>query len=328
MLISSVLSPGVFEAKNFSDPAYHLHVEIMLQGIRTNGVVIVDSTKKLYDLLCDKVEELVNVPRGENAHILFEELLKLNNDDKIVRFVQCRPAFGEGWTEEEMVAALVTQCRPDAVVISSDEDVSKLTLTARASSVVLTSNYIQSGIERQRRHYSEAHLPPLDTLPPEVFDKTIVQATKFSKQLRFYDAMIGKGTGTKRFRDGIRRILKLWRDGSHFGREKLSAEIYTVVDKSQYRIKTPSEAFYIVKKELVQRLQDELDIPIMFFFKQDDARISHSRMLQTESICINFDQGFDIFKPDGTFRRMVVNLYPAGEAHLSEYRRLPDFSLT
>ncbi|WP_145095886.1 hypothetical protein [Rosistilla carotiformis] len=318
----------MFDSEHFSDSAYHLNVEILLMGIATNGIVLVDADKKLYDQLCDKVEALAGTGKGKKTHILFEELLKQKRERKIVRFVTCRPKFENGRSEEEMVATLAIKCRSDTLIVSSPEEAAKFAMMARGSSVVPTSEYIQSDAEARRRHFSEAHLPPLDTLRPEVFDKTIVQATKFSKQLRFYDAMIGKGTGTSRFRDGIRRILKLWRDGSHFGRENLSAEIYTVVDKSHYRKKKPSESYYIVKKELVQRLQDELGIPINFFFKEDDSRISHCRMLQTESICINFDQGFDIFKPDGSFRRMVVNLYPAGEVHLSEYRNLPDFSLT
>ena len=55
MLVSAVLDPSAFEADCFDD-LYTIHAEDLLKGIQKNGLLIVDSGRKLQDALRDQVK--------------------------------------------------------------------------------------------------------------------------------------------------------------------------------------------------------------------------------------------------------------------------------
>ena len=99
MLMSAVVLPEAFAKRHFDDPAYHLNTEVLLRGIDDNGLILVDASGRLYNQLCDNVEQLASTKKGKTTHTLFEELLK-KKKQKIVRFVSTqfipRAASSEG----------------------------------------------------------------------------------------------------------------------------------------------------------------------------------------------------------------------------------------
>ena len=160
-------------------------------------------------------------------------------------------------------------------------------------------------------------------MEPGEFDRIIIGATRYTKWLRFYDKQIGKGNGLSRFRRGIERILALWTPHCYFPADQLSAELYTAVDKSIDPKYITQTAYHRVRLELVESLSRQFGIPIQFHFKEDTGQksISHPRHLQTQSLAIMYEKGFDYIENDGSFSRTTIKPDLCG-THLQEYRQL------
>lgn len=328
MLMSAVLMPEALAQEHFADPTYHLNTEILLRGIDANGVILVDANRRLYNQLCDNVEQLAATKKGKTTHALFEELLKKERQ-KVVRFVSTRCSPHSSTTEEECSASVALHCRPDAV-IANPEMASRLGMRVDAFPPVISMpDYISSTVEANRRRCLES-LPPLDSMTSEEFDRLIIGATRFTKWLRFYDKQIGKGTGLVRFKRGIDRILRLWTANSYFPIDQLSAELYTAVDESCDRKVAPPAAYHRVRLELVEPLSSQFGVAIQFSFKKDSGpkSISHPRHLQTQSLAILFEKGFDFIENDRSFSRTFIKPDASCGTHLREYRLLPDYTPT
>ena len=237
---------------------------------------------------------------------------------------RCR-SFDRSLPDEEIAASLANQCDADALIVESPESAASAGAMAGTASVIPLAEYIESGVETERRRCCEA-LPSLDQMATGEFDHVIVHATRFSKWLRFYDKQIGKGTGLSRFRRGLAKVLQFWIDSAHFPKADLSVELFTVVDESQYRQLEPSVAYHRVKGDLVDALQQDFGIPIKLSFKRDNDSICHARHLQTQSIAVLFERGFDFVGEDGSLSRAFIKVDGACVSHLQEYRRLPDFT--
>lgn len=320
MLMAATVVPDVFSPRHFADPTYHLNLEVFLRAIDSNGVMLVDADERLYEKLCDAVEPLAGIGKGKTSHALFEELLKKRRQ-KVVRFVKTTCSNDRSRSDVEVATSLALQCNADVLIVDSSE-------TARASSrmraVIPLTEYIESGVEAERRRCCEA-LPSLDQMATGEFDQVMANATRFSKWLRFYDKQIGKGTGLSRFRKGLAKVLDVWTKSAHFPKAELSVELFTVVDESAYRQLEPSVAFHRVRGDLVEILQRDYGIPISLSFKRDNDSICHARHLQTQSIAILFERGFDFVGDNGSLSRAFIKIDAGSVSHLQEYRRLPDF---
>jgi hypothetical protein len=331
MLMTTVMIPESFSACHFVDPTYHLNMEVLLRAIDANGLILVDKNETIYEELCDNVERLAMIGHGQRTHILFEELLKKQRQ-KVIRFVKTRHAFDSDCLSADVASSIAMRCKADTLV--SDPENYKTLAESLGSKIQVLSvtDYISSKIETERRRYFES-LPSLDQMVPGQFDRSMIDATRFSRWIRFYDKQIGKGTGSKRFRKGLAKILRLWTESAHFPKEELSVEIYTIVDESFRSDLEPATAYRRVEGELVEPLRREFGIAIKLFFKWDSKansdssakRISHPRHLETQSLAILFEKGFDFVEDDGTLCRTFVKLDPASGAHLREYRQLRDY---
>lgn len=324
MLISTVLSPEMFDPEHFDDPLFHLNAEQLLQGINANGIVLVDKESRLYNKLCDNVEQLASTKKGKRSQILFEELLKKQRQ-KIVRFVRSSCSSGTDRSDEEVVATLAIRVRPDALIMESVEKANDASAVARQTKVMAVTQYIQSDVESERRAFAQSEFPSCDQMSDSEFEAMIAKATRFSKQLRFFDKMLGKGTGQGGFQQGIQKIIQIWIDNAHFPVAELSVEVYTIVDDGRWKRCTPSEAYIQVKRDLCEPVSRRFRIPVTLCFKYDSNYISHPRHLQTDSITIQFERGFDFLNRNGSRRRTFLNIVGGGDNHLSQYRQLADY---
>jgi hypothetical protein len=351
MLISYVISPDTLQEELFADKVHFLNVFSLLSGISGNGVVLVDAEGKIYDRLFELAEALSG-KKGNRISILFtEEFVK----KKKRKFVKCKPRIGNQMSMEDMVITLAMQCRPDSLIVASNDKSQELSNRKPpifdGVAVTAISDYIESPTEELRRQLAESKLPALDTLNKSDAERLLIQAMRFSKCLRFYDAIIGKGTRCWAFREGIEHILKLWRNHAYF-RDGLSVEVYTVADESERRKFEPFEAYEKLKREFELPLQRSIELPLKLFFKKkidthnkdhSENDVTHQRLLQTDYCILNFDHGFDILKPkrdldprknklvaneESIFRHMPVNLYPGGHQQLVKYRGLPNYDLS
>ena len=323
MLVSTVVLPESFSVGHFADPTYHLNMEVLLRGIDTNGIILVDAEETLYQQMCDHVEPLANHGKGKTTHALFEELLKKHRQ-KIVRFVKTECSFNSNCKPSEVAASIATQCKADSLLTDGSHYAELSSATGSSVQVIPITEYIGSRIEADRRRFVES-LPPLDGMAAGEFEKLIVEATRFSRWLRFYDKQIGKGTNLGRFRKGLEKILQLWVADAHFPKNQLSAELFTVSDESQNRQYEPSVAYNRVKADLIDSLQHQFGIQIKLSVKRDPDSKCHPRHLQTQSLAILFEKGFDILEGNGSLCRSFMTVGGDFATHLHEFRQLPDY---
>lgn len=323
MLVSTVVLPESFSASHFSDPTYPLNMEVFLRGIGTNGLILVDSENTLYQQICDKVEPLANIAKGKTTHALFEELLKKHRQ-KIIRFVQTECSFKSNRQLPELASCVAIKCKADSLVTDPASLAQLKAATGGSVQVIPITDYIGSSIEADRRRCVE-NLSSLDGMVAGEFDELIVKATRFSHWLRFYDKQIGKGTSLSRFRRGIEKIVRLWVDAAYFPKGQLSIELYTVVDDSQHKEFDPPVAYHRVKGDLVDPLQHQFGIPIKLSVKRDPDSKCHPRHLQTQSLAIMFEKGFDILEDNGSLCRSFMTAGGDFITHLQEFRKLSEY---
>jgi hypothetical protein len=324
MLISAVILPESLSADRFVDPSYHLNTETLLRGIDANGIILVDANERIYNKICDNVESLATTKKGKTTHALFEELLKKKRQ-KIVRFLATNCSFHPGISPEDACADIAVQCKADSLITDPDHHHRLASKSGSSVQVIPMTEYISSDVEVGRRRFYES-LPSLDRMAPGEFDRLIVGATRFSRWLRFYDKQIGKGTGLSRFRRGIEKILRLWVDNAYFPKEQLSVEVFTVVDDSAYKIYDPSVAYHRVKGDLIEALANQFGLPFKFHFKRDENSICHPRYLQTQSLAVLFEKGFDFVEDDDSLCRTFIKPDAGCAPHLQDYRKLDEYN--
>ena len=323
MLISTVVLPESFSESLFADPTYHINMELFLRGIDTNGLILVDTGNRLYQQMCDNVELLKSHKKGKTIHALFEELIKKQRQ-KIIRFVFVKTAdiSNPNLQPADVALSVAIECGV-GYIITNLANHPKI-IADGGVQVLPVTNYSASSLEHERRNYV-SELPSLDTMAGGEFDKLISDATRYSRWLRFYDKQIGKGTSLGRFRQGMERILNRWVHSAHFPLADLSVELLTVVDESQHKVHDPSVAFYRVKHDLVDSLHNQFNIPIRLSVRRDPDSKMHARFLQTQSLAILFERGFDILGNNGALNTSFVTIGGNFECHLRTFRQLQEF---
>ena len=86
-------------------------------------------------------------------------------------------------------------------------------------------------------------------------------------------------------------------------------------------------AFQKVMDELVEPLRKKFPWPIELRVKEDPDGIFHARYLETQSVVVRFDRGFDLFKYKGMIRRNMLNIDNKSYGHIKECRELQEAKL-
>ena len=337
MLVSAVLDPSAFDADHFND-LYTIQAEDFLQGLWRNGVLIVDSDRKLQEELFEKVESLPGTGRLERLRILLTDLLKEKSKRVAVRLVSLSNASSMDILH--LARHLKVHTEADILIVGH-KDFEELNFTPEYNSHIFPlSKYRDSDFEKERQRYYDG-LGPIDTLLESDVKDVISRSIRFTKWLRFYDAYIGSGDNTSHFRKGIEYILNLWREHGFFATEQGigSVEIFTCSAEQIRDDETDSakgskgernqESYQKVVRELIEPLNSNEDFPwpIKLSVKDDPDGIFHARYLETQHAIIRIDRGFDLFKQNGDFRRNFFTLNMAESSHLKECRDLPDAGL-
>ena len=337
MLVSAVLDPSAFDAGDFDD-LYAIHAEDFLQGIWRNGVLIVDSERKLQEALFKKAESLPI--KGNRLRTLLTDLLK--EKSKRVAVPSVSPSNASSRDLLDLTCHLKKDTEPDGLLVG-DKNFEKLRFDPEhRHGIVPLSEYRDSNFEKERQRYCDG-LGPIDTLSRSEVDEIVIRSIRFTKWLRFYDAYIGTGENTSRFRRGIEYILSLWREYGFFASQQGigSVEIFTCSAEQIWDDETDSakeskeernqESYQKVVRELIEPLNSNEDFPwpIKLSVKDDPDGIFHARYLETQHAIIRIDRGFDLFKQNGEFRRNFFTLNMAESFHLRECRdcRMPPFDV-
>ncbi len=340
MLVSAVLDPCVldFDDAYFND-LYMINAEDLLKGIKKNGVLIVDSGKKLQNALRDRIKsQAFPMKYQKRLQILVEELLK----NKKRRIVECPVAPNSTSSGNLLGIAcdLKIDTEADGLIVGNNNFEALRFNPKYSDGIVPLSEYRDSDFEKERQRYCDG-FGPIDMLSRSDVDKIIIRSIRFTKWLRFYDAYIGTGENTSRFRKGIEYILSLWREYGFFASQPDigSVEIFTCSaeqirdDETDYaresKLDRNQENYQKIIRELIDPLDSDKGFPwpIKLAVKDDPDNIFHARYLETQHAIIRIDRGFDLFNQENGFRRNFFTLNMAENSHLRECRDLPDANL-
>lgn len=339
MLVSAILDPYVFDFDDaYFDALYMINAEDLLKGIKKNGVLIVDSGKKLQDALRDRIKsQAFPMKYQKRLQILVEELLK----NRKRRIVECpvAPNSTSSGNLLKIACALKTDTEADGLIVGNNNFEALRFDPKYSDGIVPLSEYRDSDFEKERQRYCDG-FESIDMLSRAEVDEIVIRSIRFSKWLRFYDRYIVTGDNTSGFLNGIKYILSLWRDHGFFApRQGIGElEIFTGTEHiredeedhaKDSKLARSQENYRKVKRELMGWLKREAPQwwQIKIFVKDDPNHIFHARYLETQHAVIRIDRGFDLFNQENRFRRNFFTLNMAESSHLRECRDLPDANL-
>ena len=337
MLVSAVLDPAAFDEASF-DEVYTIQAEDFLKGMEKNGLLIVDSGRKLQNALLEWVgSQALTMKYQQRLQILVAELLK----NRKIPIVECFVASNSTSSGNllELACDLKRDTQADALIVGA-ENFEELRFDPKpGGGIVSLSKYRDSNFEKDRQRY-ENQFGPIDTLPKSEVEDIIIRSVRFTKWLRFYDAYIGSGENTSGFREGIKYILSLWHEHGFFASQQGigKVEIFTCAehireDEADHAKKSKlarnRDNYQKINQVLMEHLKDPFPRwwQIKLCVKEDHNRIFHARYLEMQHAIIRVDRGFDLFNQNGEFRRNFFTLHKAESSHLRECRDLPDAAL-
>jgi hypothetical protein len=301
----------------FATPGYRDQAEILLRGLESNGLLLADSDSRLLDALDDRLRKL-STKDGQQLQIRFAELRK-RPGHRLVLVDPTRCDTRECSDQHQVARKICAKCFADTVILDEPTFQEYQIRGLPCDSFTSLSNYISSSLELARRRFME-QLPFADQMAAGEFDELMVRSVRFSKSLRFFDKQIGKGSSLGRFKEGLGKILRLWTSDCHFPISTLRAELFTCVQATH----EPEPVIYKkVVEEIAQPLSTESRVPITLYWKEDSARISHDRYLQSDNVALSFSKGFD-FIDGGSLQRCKIQIDNGAALHLAEYRKLKD----
>lgn len=336
MLVSAVVDPSAFNKDCFDD-LYTIHVEDFLEGIWRNGLLILDSGKKLKDELLEKAKSLSD--KEKRLQVLLTEILKEKSKCISVHHPVSQ-SNGPSVNLLDLTCSLKAYTEADALILGDKNFETVRFDKSRNIGIVQLSKYRDSDFEKLRQRYYDG-LESIDKLDKTEVEEIITRSIRYSKRLRFYDKYIAIGENTSGFLDGIKYILSLWRENGLFiSKQGIGeVEIYTCTEHVR-----ESETDYAKESKLTRsqenctRINQDLKEwvreegyqwwQIKVFVKDDPDGIFHARYLESQHAIIRIDRGFDLFKGKNRFWRNFFTLNMAESSHLKECRELPESNVS
>ena len=339
MLVSAVLDPYVLDFDDaYFDDLYMINAEDLLKGIKKNGVLLVDSGKKLQNALRDRIKsQAFPMKYQKRLQILVEELLK----NRKRRIVEC-PVSPNSTSSGNLLGIacdLKTDTEADGLIVGNKNFEALKFNPKYSDGIVPLSEYRDSDFEKERQRYCDG-FGPIDMLSRSEVDEIVIRSIRFTKWLWFYDRYIAIADNTSDFLNGIKYILSLWRDHGFFASRQGMGEvvIFTCAEHirddeedhaKESKLARSQENYRKVKQELMGWLKREAPQwwQVKIFVKDDPNHIFHARYLETQHAIIRIDRGFDLFNQENGFQRNFFTLNMAESSHLRECRELPDADL-
>lgn len=314
MLLSAIVNPDTFAEKNF-DPAGHYsdNILLFLRGIHTNGVIVGDAHGTLTRKMREQYDLSPSSKRDPEIKVRFEELFNPNAQFKrVMDCINC-PGPTVEISTEELIQIADTASKADAVLGPTE-----------------LQHYVRCRFEKRRDDYSQFK-GSLHQVLDERIEDIIVRSVRFSNWLRFNESQLAtkpKPNETfeakcARFYEGFSYILDLWAGhGVRFRHGPSEVAIITAV--SRYTSLEEIRRFENEIREFVcDPLQKKFKVPVNLSLKRDEHGVVHYRCLQTESVVLAFDRGFDLFCK-GKKRRFKANNVNLGDIkRCREYQDLP-----
>ena len=172
MLISAVLDSSVFYTTYFN-ATYGIQAEDFLNGIKKNGLLIVDSENKLQHAIFEQVESLPTKYR-QRLQILVEELFK----NKRERVVQCCISPNYTLSEDllDLAYYLKTVSEADVLIVGNESVKTLKSGEKYTESIVPLSEYHNSNFENLHKR-SQA----IDIFSESEMEDSIIHSVQFDK---------------------------------------------------------------------------------------------------------------------------------------------------
>ena len=326
MLVTTIPNPAAFDhpdshGPNRKYPKDHLlRVRMYLEGVHANGLMLVDIDGVLLGQMKSILKRMPFRERG-----LFVELLSQMKDParrRIVQYMSVRARDGK--LGDSDVREYARAVGPDLLLMPSGYVRSEGEDEDDAFAMASLEDYIDSAVETKRKALLRQHV--FGRIEPGEMHALISRLTRYAKWLRFYDYYMGQVDPARldEWTDGLGYILNIWHEEGRFGRcEGRSVALYTtarnVLDAESIRES--------VRVHVTNRLSRYFGVDIQLHVKRDHDRIFHARYMQTDSLAVLFDRGFDLFRPSGDVRRCAVLLADDDRGQLAEFRSLPEAML-
>ncbi len=319
MIMSSVVCPDIFQEENFdAGRNYRSNVHQFLEGIRTNGLIVVDPREILKQDLIRSLDRLPTSKVGNKIPAIMVELLKGSNGRKV--FISCKDSLslGVALTCSHLAQRVGNACAVDKVFDAID-----------------LSWYVESEYEKKRRTF-ERSSNSLHQMSRQEIEEIIIRSIRFSKRLQFYDSQLGRisdgelkqRTGGEsyeekcgRFYEGVEYIVGLWKRHGHFldgGDKEGEIEIITPIHWKADDAYSITLVKKTITKAITERLSSAHKVGVALLLKHDTRNVFHDRFLYTQSATLLFGRGFDLFTRSGRFKSNTVKLVDAKQ-QLEEY---------
>ena len=180
MGVSAVLDPSAFNETYFTfNKTHRIDAEDFLKSIERDGLLIVDSGKKLQDAF---VKRVYSVPAWKQSQILVEELLK----NRRKRVVEC--CVLSNYTSSRNILDLAyhvrTVSQADTLIVSSESLKTLKSDQRYDEDIVLLSGHHDSDFEKfYQRYYDRSE--SIDILSQSEIEDTIIYSAQFSNWLAF-----------------------------------------------------------------------------------------------------------------------------------------------
>ncbi len=172
MLISAVLDSSLFYTTYFN-ATYGIQAEDFLNGIKKNGLLIVDSENKLQHAIFEQVESLPTKYR-QRLQILVEELFK----NKRERVVQCCISPNYTLSEDllDLAYHLKTISEADVLIVGSESVKTLKSGEKYTESIVPLSEYHNSNFENLHKRSQS-----IDIFSESEMEDSIIHSVQFDK---------------------------------------------------------------------------------------------------------------------------------------------------
>ena len=329
MIVQVVIDPEAFSSEEMVRPGCDREAFSLLTRILQNGVLISDHKYGLLRQLEGQISQLP-IKSQQRLEALFTEILKQKK-----RYIFRHEQGIEG-NIQTFTRTVCREIKPDALISGGSCLGERRECVGESTLCLDLAEYLDSSIEKKGLGYMN-DVPPLDKLGESMLKEYLAPVLQCAAWLRIYDPFIGKtGHNLAAFTRGIQWLIDLWNKEGYFKVfQPAFVEIYTNAFhvpsgqreyEKQRREERRTRIIKDVRREFLDKLNDAgMPIKIKMIFKDDPE--FHMRVLETPSVCIQFDKGFDLFKSGKLRRNNLVMHHQNTRDQLNDLRALSDVAV-
>ena len=315
MIIAIIIDPESFNKETFTTEVHTLHAEDIIESLKKNSLIIVDTDNKMMNRICDNLKNLPyaieHILRYKGSNII--RCLNFNSNI-CLNFINLYTEIVNS-TKNQYIDVIITN-------ESGLNDLCKKGIKDEEK-VVLLKKYRDSKIEKKRKEFLEGS-ESLDRLERWEVDELISRVLWYTRNLSFYDPIAGgqlklnsasselndseSKAHLNKWVEGISYILTLWENNCYFKKENKKVKIYTEATWLPYHIFKDYNKRIEVRQKIRKFINENLINPLKERFPWCDItlhiknrkkhNIFRSRYLQTDNVIVKFDKGFDLLKND------------------------------